>query len=121
MLWLCTFQMGLIIYVSLLLRTPKILGLPFYPQDNAFQSRAHSYAAFHNWSNCWVCGALPSSSVEGFLWWVSLLQGKNFLQLCEYLHQQQSYVMPLLDLMTSNNPKRDWYLNYGHIVTFNFD
>ena len=125
MLWLCTFQMRLIIYVSLLLLTPKILGLPFDAQDNEFLSWAHSYAAFHNRSNCWVCGQLPSSSVEGFLWWVSPLQGKDFLQLCEYLHQQQSYVMPLLDLMTSNNPKRDWfnilYLNYGHIVTFNFD
>ena len=33
MLWLCTFQMGLIIYVSLLLLTPKILSLPFDSQD----------------------------------------------------------------------------------------
>ena len=59
-------QMGLIIYVSLLLLTPNILSLPLDPQDNAFLSWAHSYAAFHNRSNCWVCGALPSSSVEGF-------------------------------------------------------
>ena len=61
--------MGLIIYVSLLLLTPKILSLPFEPQDNAFLSWswAHSYAAFYNQSNCWVRGALPSSSVEGFL------------------------------------------------------
>ena len=33
--------------------------------------------------------------------------------------------MPLLKLMTSNNPKMDWcntlYFNYGHNVTFNFD
>ena len=59
--------MGLIIYVSLLLLTPKILSLPFDLQDNAFLSWANSYAAFHNRSNCWVCGALPSSSVEGRL------------------------------------------------------
>ena len=49
---------------------------------------------------------------------------KDFLQVCEYL-RQQSYVMPLLHLMTSNNPKMDWcntlYFNYGHNVTFNFD
>ena len=57
MLWLRTFQMGLIIYVSLLLLTPKILSVPFDPQDNAFMPWAHSYAAFHN------CGMLPSS------WW----------------------------------------------------
>ena len=116
--------MGLIIYVSLLLLTPKILSLPFDPQDNAFLSWAHSYAAFHNLSNCWVCRVLPSSSVEGFPWWTSPLQGKDFLQVCEYL-RQQSYVMPLLNLMTSNNPKMDWcntlYFNYGHNVAFNFD
>ena len=65
-------RMGLIIYGSLLLLTPKILSLPFDPQDNAFLFWAHSYSAFHNRSNCWVCGALPSSSVEGFLWWTIL-------------------------------------------------
>ena len=117
------FQMGLIIYVSLLLLTPEILSLPFDPQDNAFLSWAHSYAAFHNRSNCWVCGALPSSSVEGFPWWTSL-QGKDFLQVCEYL-PQQSHVMPLLPLMISNNPRMDWcntlYLKHGHNVTFNSD
>ena len=47
-LWLCTFQMGLIIYVSLLLLTPKILSLSFDPQGNAFLSWAQSYAEFHS-------------------------------------------------------------------------
>ena len=42
------FQMGLIIYVSLLLLTPKILSLPFDPQGNAFLSRAQSYIEFHS-------------------------------------------------------------------------
>ena len=116
--------MGLITYVSLLLVTPNILSLPFDPQDNAFLSWAHAYAAFHYRSNCWVCGVLPSSSVEGFLWWTSPLQGKDFCHVCEYL-QQQSHVMPLLHLMTSTNPKMDWYntlhFNYRHNVTFNFD
>ena len=36
-------KMGLIIYVSLLLLTPKILSLPF-----GLPVLAHSYAAFHN-------------------------------------------------------------------------
>ena len=45
-------RMGLIIYVSLLLLIPNILSLPFDPQDNAFLSWAHSYAACHNQSNC---------------------------------------------------------------------
>ena len=112
--------MGLIIYVSLLLLTPKIPSLPFDPQDTAFLSGAHSYAAFHNQSNCWVCRALPSSSVEGFPWWGSPLQGKDFLQVCEYLRQPQSYVMPLLNLMTSNTPKMDWcntlYLQFSSVA-----
>ena len=94
-LWLCTFQMGLIIYMSLLLLTPEILCLSFAPPYNAFLSWAHFYAALHNQSNCWVCGALPSSSVEVFPWWTSPLQGKGFLQVCKYLWQQ-SHVMPLL-------------------------
>ena len=125
MLWLCTFQMGLIIYVSLLLLSPKMLGLLFDPQDNTFLSWTTflSYAAFHSQSNCWVCGALLSSSVEGFPWWKSPLQGKDFLQVWKYL--QQLHVMPLLKLMTFNNPKMDWcntlYFNYRHNVTFNFD
>ena len=100
-------RIGLIIYVSLLLLTPNILSLPLDPQDNVFLSWAHSYATFHNRSNCWVCGALLSSSVEGFPWWTSPLQGKDFLQVCEYLGQQ-SHAMPLLHLMTSTNPKMDW-------------
>ena len=102
----CMATMGLITYVSLLLLTPNILSLPFDPQDNAFLSWAHSYAAFHNRSNCWVCGTLSSSSVEGFPWWTSPLQGKDFLQVCEYL-RQQSYAMSLFHLTTSNNPKMD--------------
>ena len=116
--------MGLIIYERLLLLIPKILSLPSDPQDNAFLSWAHSYTAFHNRSNCWVCGALPSSSVEGFAWLASPLQGKDFLQVCEYLQQQQSSVMPLLNLMTPNNPKMDWCntlsFNYEHNVTFDY-
>ena len=40
--------MVLIIYVSLLLLSPKVLSLPFDPQDNAFLSWGPSYTAFHN-------------------------------------------------------------------------
>ena len=32
----------------------------------------------------------------------------DILQVCEYL-RQQSHAMPLLHLMTSTNPKMDWY------------
>ena len=75
--------MGLRIYVGLLLLTPKVMSLPFDPQDSDFLSWTHSYGAFHNRSSCWVCGALPSSSIEDFPWWVSLLKEKDFLQLCD--------------------------------------
>ena len=44
-------------------------------------------------------------------------KGLSFL---EFLHQQQLYMMPRLDLMTANDPKMD-RCNYGHNVTFNFD
>ena len=37
-LWEGPYQMGLAIYVGLLLLIPKILSLPFDPQDNAFLS-----------------------------------------------------------------------------------
>ena len=80
--------MGLIIYVSLLLLTPKILSVSFDPQDNAFLSWAHFLAAFHNWSNCWVCTALPSSSVEG-----------------GFLHFKERTFFN--SVVTSNNPKMD--------------
>ena len=63
----------------------------------------------------------PPSSIEGLTWWVSPLQGKDFLQLCKNLHQWQSYVMPLFDLMTSNSPKMDLWTHLGYNVSFNFD
>ena len=68
MLLLRTFQMGLIIYVSVFLLTPKFLSLLFDPRDYAFLSWAHSHTAFHNLCNYWVCGVPPSSSVDGFPW-----------------------------------------------------
>ena len=53
-------EMGLRIYVGLLLLTPKVPSLPFNSEDTAFLSWAPSYTAFHNWHNCWVCRALIS-------------------------------------------------------------
>ena len=102
-------EMGLGIYVGLLLLTPKVLSLPFDPQDNSFLSSAHSYTAFHIWSNCWVCRVLPSLSIEDFQWWVLHFKENTFFN----------------SLMTSNNLKMNWYnilyLIYGHNVTFDFD
>ena len=77
-------EVGLRIYVGLLLLTPKVLSLTFDPQDNTFLSWAHSYAASHNRHNCWVYRALPPlinwrlpmvgfstwrKSLSSTLWW----------------------------------------------------
>lgn len=113
-------------YVVLLLLTPKMLSLPFdflktMTSCPGLTDKLHSTIDLITGSA--ECPA--SSSVAGFPRWASPLQGKDFLQACVYFHQQQSYVMPLLNLMTSNNPKMDWcntrYLNYGHNVIFKLD
>ena len=53
--------------------------------DNVLISRAHSYADFHNTSNCWVCGAMPLSVMDGLPWWVSPLWQADFKPLCCFL------------------------------------
>ena len=116
--------MFLVICMGLLLLTPKILSLPFDPQGNAFLSGSLLCCIPQSVHLLGLHSTSPSS-VEGFPWWASPLQGKDFLQVCDHLCQQPSYVVPLLNLITFNNPKMDWcntlYLNCGHIVTFNFD
>ena len=109
-------RLGLIIYVSLLLLTPKILSLPFDPQDNAFLSWAHSYAAFHS---------LTAGSVEHS----PLHQWKDSQG--GHLHFKEKTFSKSAN--TFNNRKwclflnwwhlttlTDWF-NYGHNVTFHFD
>lgn len=64
---------------------------------------------------------LPRSPISGSLSVVGVsTSGKGLLQICDYYCQQQWR----LNLITSNNPKIDWYntlyLNYGHNVMFNF-
>ena len=118
--------MGPITYVLLLLLTPKILSLLF----DFFKTMASCPGLtdkLHSTIDL-IAGSVecsPSSPAAGFPRWASPLQGKDFLRVCIYFHQQQSYVMPLLNLKTSNNPKMDWcntrYLNYGHNVIFNLD
>ena len=54
-------------------------------QDNVFISWAHSYADFHNTSNCWVRGAMPLSVIDGLPWWVSPLCQGDFKPLCSFL------------------------------------
>ena len=51
-------------------------------QDYVFISWAHCYVDFHNTSNCWVCGAMPLSVMDGLPWWVLLLCQGDFKPLC---------------------------------------
>ena len=65
-----------------------------WEQGNVFVSWVHSYAFFQNQLDCWVCGALPMSSVEGFPWWVSPIQGNNYLQVYEFPPQVHKAIFP---------------------------
>ena len=65
-------------------------------QDNVFISWAHSYVDFHNTSNCWVCGAMPLSVMDGFPWWVSLPHQGDFKALCSFLGQQKKTFLSLV-------------------------
>ena len=123
MLWHCTFQMGLIIYVNLLMLIQKscvgrfiLKTMPSCPGLTPMQHFTVSLTAgsvehspHHQWK----------ASHGGHLHFKEILS-----QACEHL-QQQSYVMPLLHLKTSNNTKMDrcktLYFYYGYNVTFNFD
>ena len=90
-------------------------------QNNVFISWAHSYADFHNTSNCWVCGAMPLSVMDGLPWWVSLLCQGNFKPLCSFLGQQKETFLPLvnhnLSLLSWCKPDVQ-SLDSGHGATF---
>ena len=83
-----TFQMGLIIYVGLLLLTPKVLSLLFDPQDNAFLSWAHSYTAFHS--------LIPGSVEHSPLHQVKVSHGG-------FLHFKEKSFFNSVNIFTNNN------------------
>ena len=116
--------MFLVICVGLLLLTPKILSLSFDPQGNAFLSGAHSYAAFHNQSACWVCRALPHPQ------WKASHGG--------HLHCRERTFFKSVTTFTNNHHMWCFFLIWshliilkwtdvtlctltGHIITYNFD
>ena len=90
-------------------------------QDNVFISWIHSYADFHNTSNCCVCGALPLSVMDGLPWWVSPFRQGDFKPLCSFLGQQKE---TFLSLVNHNLSLLSWYkpdlqsIDSGHGVTF---
>ena len=66
-------------------------------QHNVFISWAHSYADFHNTPNCWVCGAMPLSVMDGLPWWVSPLCQGDFKPLCSFLVRQKETFLSLVN------------------------
>ena len=96
---------GLIIFVNLLLLTPKILSLPFDPQHNVLLSWAHSYAEFHNQVTAGSAERSPlhqwKASHGGHLHF----EEKTFSKPANTFNN--NLVMRLLKLMTSNNLKMD--------------
>ena len=76
--------------------TQAILNLTTVPaQDNIFISWAHSYTDFNNSPNCWVCGAMPMSVMDGLPWWVLPLRYGDFIPLCSFLEQQKETFLSL--------------------------
>ena len=106
---------------SLRRRKKKILDEPL--QDEATQStpaarphqHAHSYANFHNSSNCWVCGAMPLSVMDGLPWWLSPLRQGDFKPLCSFLGHNHN-----LSLLSGCKPDLQ-SIDSGHRVTFDIN
>ena len=51
----------------------------------------------HNTSNCWVCGAMPLSVMDGLPWWVSPLHQEDFKSLCSFLGRQKETLLSLVN------------------------
>ena len=75
----------------------------------------------HNTSNCWVCGAMPLSVMDGLPRWVSPLHQEDFKSLCSFLGRQKE---TFLSLVNHNLSLLSWCkpdlqsIDSGHGVTF---
>ena len=58
---------------------------------NVFLSWTQSYASFKNQSNCCVCGHLPVSGHFQITWWISPLQGSNWMALREFVLEKRKF------------------------------
>ena len=104
--------------------TKAILNLTTVPaQDNIFISWAHSYTDFNNSPNCWVCGAMPMSVMDGLPWWVLPLRYGAFIPLCSFLEQQKETFLSLTNhnLSLLSWCKKKPSMGLGHRVTFNMN
>ncbi|XP_057575623.1 endogenous retrovirus group PABLB member 1 Env polyprotein-like [Hippopotamus amphibius kiboko] len=100
--------------------TSTILSMTVDPvQGNIFISWAHSYADLYNISNCWVCGAMPLSVMDGLPWWVSPLKRGDFPQLCSFLNQLKENHLSLNRMNVSWCDNARMGMKETHNVTFN--
>ncbi|XP_012884446.1 PREDICTED: endogenous retrovirus group PABLB member 1 Env polyprotein [Dipodomys ordii] len=74
--------MSKLLVCLLLLFIPSV-----HTTSNSFLEWAQNYASQVNKSNCWICGMLPISSTSGLPWWVSPLQGSDWVRLQEFIDQ----------------------------------
>ena len=75
-------------------------------------------------SNCWVCGLMLMSVMDGFLWWVSPLQSGDMPSLCDFLHQSKQQKSSIETVITAATPhwcdKKADDLTNGHGTHFNY-
>ena len=60
-------------------------------ESNIFSIMGTSYADFRNQSNYWVCGQILTSSTSILLWWLSPLQGSDWIALRKSILQERCY------------------------------
>ena len=89
-------------------------------QNNVFISWAHSYVDFHNTSNCWVCGAMPLSVMDGLPWWVSPLRQGDFFNYSALFWDDKKRLSSLLSIIISpcSLGVNQMSIDAGHGVTF---
>ena len=74
-----------------------------------------------NPSNCWVCGAMPLSVMDGLPWWVLPLHQEEFKSLCSFLGRPKETFLSLVDhnLSLLSWCKPDLQLiDSGHGITY---
>lgn len=54
-------------------------------------SWAPSFAVFKNQPSCWVCSQLPTSSTPRLPWWISPLQGSNWMALRDFALEERNF------------------------------
>ena len=78
---------------------------------NVFLSWTQSYASFKNQSNCCVCGHLPVSGHFQITWWISPLQGSNWMALREFVLEKRKFSSIQATLDITRWDPLNWLIN----------